>query len=91
VSNVTLTIDGNQVTVPKGTTVLEAAWEAGSFVPTFCYDPELSKPGACRICVVEIKGARNLPASCVTAAAEGMIVETASPCGHKCPQDPSSS
>ena len=76
---VTLTVDGNQVTVPKGTTVLEASWQAGSFVPTFCHDPELTKPGSCRICVVEIKGARNLPASCVTEAVEGMVVETASP------------
>ena len=78
-SNVTLTIDGNQITVPKGTTVLEAAEEAGIFIPTFCHDPELSRPGACRICVVEIPGARNLPASCVTEAAEGMVVKTASP------------
>jgi formate dehydrogenase alpha subunit len=79
VSTVTLTIDGNQITVPKGTTVLEAARKAGSFIPTLCHDPELTKPGACRICVVEIKGAKNLPASCVTEAAEGMVVETASP------------
>jgi formate dehydrogenase alpha subunit len=78
-STVTLTIDGKQVSVPAGTTVLEAAWKAGSFIPTFCHDPELTNPGACRICVVEIKGARNLPASCVTAVAEGMVVETASP------------
>ncbi len=78
-STVTLTIDGKQVSVPAGTTVLEAAWKVGSFIPTFCHDPELSNPGACRICVVEIKGARNLPASCVTAVAEGMVVETASP------------
>jgi formate dehydrogenase alpha subunit len=79
VSNITLTIDGIQTTVPKGTTVLEAARKAGSFVPTLCHDPELSKPGACRLCVVEIKGARNLSASCVTEALEGMVVETASP------------
>jgi formate dehydrogenase alpha subunit len=79
VSTVTLTIDGNQIAVPKGTTVLEAARKAGSFIPTLCHDPELTKPGACRICVVEIKGAKNLPASCVTEAAEGMVVETASP------------
>ena len=78
-STVTLTVDGSQVTVPKGTTVLEAAQKAGSFIPTLCHDPELSKPGACRLCVVEIKGARNMPASCVTEAAEGMIVETATP------------
>lgn len=78
-SKVTLTIDGTQITVSKGTTVLEAAEQAGIFIPTFCHDPELSKPGACRICVVEIPGARNLPASCVTEATEGMVVYTNSP------------
>jgi predicted molibdopterin-dependent oxidoreductase YjgC len=78
-AEVTLTIDGIQVTVPKGSTVLEAAQTAGIFIPTFCHDPELSKPGACRICVVEIPGMRNLPASCVTDAADGMVVQTASP------------
>ncbi len=78
-SEVTLTIDDIQITVPAGTTVLQAAQQAGIFIPTFCHDPEFSKPGACRICVVEIPGARNLPASCVTAVAEGMVVKTASP------------
>lgn len=78
-ANVTLTIDDIKVTVPKGTTVLQAAEKAGIFIPTLCHDPELSKPGACRLCVVEIPGARNLPASCVTEAAEGMVVYTASP------------
>lgn len=78
-ADVTLTIDGIQVTVPKGATVLDAAEKAGIFIPTFCHDPELSKPGACRICVVEIPGMRNLPASCVTEATEGMVVNTASP------------
>jgi len=78
-AEVTLTIDGIQVTVPKGSTVLEAAQTAGIFIPTFCHDPELSKPGACRICVVEIPGMRNLPASCVTDVADGMVVQTASP------------
>lgn len=78
-ANITLTIDGIQVTVPKGSTVLEAAKTAGVFIPTFCHDPELSKPGACRICVVEIPGMRNLPASCVTEAQEGMVVNTQTP------------
>ena len=78
-AEVTLTIDGQPVTVPKGSTVLEAAQSAGIFIPTFCHDPELSKPGACRICLVEIPGMRNLPASCVTEAADGMVVNTASP------------
>lgn len=78
-ANVTLTIDGIQITVPKGSTVLEAAEQAGIFIPTFCHDPELSKPGACRICVVEVPGAPRLLASCVTEAVEGMVVNSASP------------
>lgn len=76
--NVTLTIDGRQVTVPAGTTVLEAAREAGVFIPTLCHDPLLPGWGACRLCVVEIPGMRNLPASCVTPVSEGMVVYTAS-------------
>jgi NADP-reducing hydrogenase subunit HndD len=75
-STVTLTINGQEVTVPAGTTVLDAALGAGFFIPTFCHDPAYPGYGGCRICVVEIKGARNLPASCVTAAAPGMVVET---------------
>jgi predicted molibdopterin-dependent oxidoreductase YjgC len=76
---VTLTIDGNQVTVPKGTTILKAAEKTGAFIPTLCHDDHLSNPGACRICVVEVKGARALVASCVAEAVEGMEVQTASP------------
>jgi formate dehydrogenase alpha subunit len=67
------------VSVPKGTTILKAAQKAGAFIPTLCHDDELSSPGACRICVVEVKGARALVASCVAEANEGMVVETASP------------
>jgi NADH dehydrogenase/NADH:ubiquinone oxidoreductase subunit G len=78
-STVTLTINGQEVTVPAGTTVLDAALGAGHFIPTFCHDPAYPGYGGCRICVVEIKGARNLPASCVTAVAPGMVVETDSP------------
>lgn len=76
--NVTLTIDGKQVTVPAGTTVLEAARSAGIFISTLCHDPAIPGFGACRLCVVEIPGMRNLPASCVTTVAEGMVVYTAS-------------
>jgi len=76
---VRLTIDGIEVHVPAGTTVLEAARQAGIKIPTLCYDPELSKPGACRLCVVEIEGIRNLPASCVTTVAAGMVVRTNTP------------
>lgn len=77
-AEITLTINGQKVTTPAGTTVLEAATQMGIDIPTLCHDPELSKPGACRLCVVEIKGMRNLPASCVTTVMEGMEVETES-------------
>ncbi len=75
---VTLTINDVKVTVPEGTTVLDAATQAGFFIPTFCHTPELVGFGACRICVVEIEKMRNMPASCVTKATEGMIVHTES-------------
>ena len=78
-SKVSLIINGIKISVPKGTTVLDAARQAGVFMPTFCHDPEIQRFGACRICVVEIPGMRNLPASCVTEATEGMEVYTESP------------
>ncbi|MFX4262189.1 2Fe-2S iron-sulfur cluster-binding protein [Pelotomaculum propionicicum] len=78
-ANVTLTINGKEVTVPAGTSVLDAARGAGFFVPTLCHDPNNPGYGGCRICVVNIKGARALVASCVAEAANGMVVETESP------------
>lgn len=77
-ANITLTINGKEVTVPAGTTVLEAATQAGFFIPTFCHSQENPGFGACRMCVVEIKGAKKLPASCVTEATNGMVVDTES-------------
>jgi len=76
---VKLIIDGNEVQVPKGATVLEAAETMGIHIPRLCYDPNLSSVGACRLCIVEIEGMRNLPASCVTEAREGMVVRTNTP------------
>ncbi|QGP91643.1 NADPH-Fe(3+) oxidoreductase subunit alpha [Neomoorella glycerini] len=78
-ADVTLTIDGKRITVPAGTTVLQAARNNGIFIPTLCHDPKLTPWGGCRLCVVEIEGMRGLPASCVTTVAEGMVVQTASP------------
>ena len=72
----TLTIDTIEVQVPEGTTVLSAAERAGVKIPTLCYMKDLQAIGACRVCLVEIEGARTLMASCVTPAAEGMIVHT---------------
>lgn len=78
-NTVNLTIDGLDVRVPEGTTILEAAKKLGIEIPTFCYDPRLKPDGSCRICVVEIVGAKNLVSSCSTPAADGMVVYTESP------------
>jgi NADP-reducing hydrogenase subunit HndD len=76
---ITLTIDGQKVEVPKGSTILTAAKKLGIKIPTLCYHPELSLEGSCRVCVVEVEGARGLAASCVFPAAEGMVVKTGTP------------
>ena len=73
---VKLWIDGQEVEVPEGTTVLKAAEEAGVHIPTLCYHPLLRPSGNCRMCAVEIEGYRGLPASCSTPVAEGMVVRT---------------
>jgi len=78
VNNITLTIDGVKVSVPAGTTVLEAAKGAGIRIPTMCYIKDLNEIGACRLCVVDT-GARALQAACVLPAAEGMNVKTNTP------------
>ena len=74
--NVNLKINGLNVTAPAGSTILEAAQAAGIKIPTLCYLKEINEIGACRMCVVEVKGARNLVASCVHPVAEGMEVQT---------------
>ena len=68
---ITLTIDGVSVTVPAGTTVLEAAKAAGIRIPTLCYLKGINEIGACRLCVVDT-GGRALGARCVLPAANGM-------------------
>jgi NADP-reducing hydrogenase subunit HndD len=76
---VNIKINGVAVSAPKGATILEAAREAGFEIPTLCYMKELNEIGACRICVVEVKGMRNLPAACVFPINEGMEITTVSP------------
>lgn len=76
---VNITIDGIKTQVPSGTTVLEAAKSLNIDIPTLCYLKGLNAVGACRICVVEVQGARALQASCVLPVAEGMVVKTSSP------------
>ncbi len=73
---VNLKINGIDVSVPEGYTVLQAAREAGIDIPTLCYLKDVSHTGSCRMCVVEIKGARALQAACVYPVAEGIEVYT---------------
>ncbi|OPY58560.1 MAG: NADP-reducing hydrogenase subunit HndC [Pelotomaculum sp. PtaU1.Bin035] len=76
---VTLTIDGKEVQVEQGTTILDAAKKVNVSIPTLCYLKDINVIGACRICVVEVKGARALQAACVTPVAENMVVLTNTP------------
>ncbi len=76
VKMINLKINGQAVSVPEGTTVLDAAKKAGIKIPTLCYLRDINAIGACRVCVVEVKGARSLVASCVYPVAEGMEVVT---------------
>ena len=75
-NTVTLTIDGRQVTVPKGTNVLEAAREVGVDISAFCYHPGLSIAAVCRQCIVSIENVPKVQPSCQTIAADGMVVHT---------------
>jgi NADH-quinone oxidoreductase subunit G len=75
-NTVTLTIDGRQVTVPKGTNVLEAAKSLGADISAFCYHPGLSIAAVCRQCLVSIENVPKVQPSCQTIAADGMVVHT---------------
>ena len=78
-SMVNLKINGIPVEVPAGSTVLEAARKAGIRIPTLCYLKDINEIGACRMCLVEVKGARSLVTSCVYPVSEGMEVFTNTP------------
>ena len=73
---VNLTIDNQKVTVPKGTTILEAAKTAGIDIPTLCFLKEINEVGDCRMCIVEVEGRRGFATSCIQTVEEGMIVHT---------------
>ena len=76
---VSLTIDGVDISVPEGTSLMRAASEAGISVPKLCASDNLDPFGSCRLCLVEIEGRRGYPASCTTPAAEGLKVSTQTP------------
>jgi NADH-quinone oxidoreductase subunit G len=71
---VTLTIEGVEVSVPKGTMIIEAAKQAGVLIPHYCYHPGLPVAGVCRMCLVEVEGMPKLAISCATPVAEGQTV-----------------
>ena len=78
-ANINLKINGVEVSAPAGSTILEAARLVNIDIPTLCYLKEINEIGACRVCVVEVKGARSLVASCVYPVNEGMEVFTNTP------------
>ncbi len=79
----TLTVDDIKVEVPDGTTILQAARQVGSKVPSLCYLEDVQTIGACRVCLVEVQGAKALVASCAAPVAEGMVVKTNSALARK--------
>jgi formate dehydrogenase major subunit len=75
---VALTIDGQAVTVPEGTSIMRAAMEMGTQIPKLCATDMVDTFGSCRLCLVEIEGRNGTPASCTTPVAPGMVVHTQS-------------
>ena len=73
---INLSIDGKEIQVPEGTTVLRAAQKAGIDIPTLCDHPELTPYGGCRLCIVEVEGARTLQPSCTLPVIQNMVVQT---------------
>ena len=73
---VTLTIDGFEVTVPEGTSVMRAAMEAGIKIPKLCATDMVDAFGSCRLCLVEVEGRNGTPSSCTLPVAKGMTVST---------------
>ena len=76
---VNIIIDDRKIQVPKHYTILEAAREANIAIPTLCFLKDINEIGACRMCVVEVKGARSLQAACVYPVSEGLVINTKSP------------
>src|SRR5687767_11634025 len=78
-SDITLTIDGQTISVPYGSTILEAAQQINREIPTVCYHPHFTAPSLCRVCVVEVEKSRVLVQACSRLAENGMVVKTDSP------------
>ena len=76
---INLTIDGRNIEVPEGTTILQAAAKLGIDIPTLCYLKEINEIGDCRMCLVEVEGKRGFATSCIQKVEEGMVVHTKTP------------
>lgn len=81
--SVNLTIDGISVSVAKGTSIIEAAKQAGVLIPHYCYHPSLPSPAVCRMCLVEVEKSPKLVPACVTVVADGQVVHTGSETARK--------
>ncbi|MBI4185969.1 MAG: FAD-dependent oxidoreductase [Chloroflexi bacterium] len=77
-AEISLTIDGCEIKAKRGTTVLQAAQQAGIYIPNLCAHPDLTPYGGCRLCVVEVDSIRSLPTACTTPVVQGMVVRTES-------------
>jgi formate dehydrogenase (NADP+) alpha subunit len=75
-TTITITIDGQEVQTTPGTMVVQAANDAGIYIPFLCYHPGMKPYGACRMCVVEVEGGRGTPAACTLPAGDGMVINT---------------
>jgi NADH-quinone oxidoreductase subunit G len=82
-ADVNITVDGKKVTAPAGTLLIEACKSVGIEVPSFCYYPNLSLQGACRMCLVKVEKMPKLQTACTTVIGEGMIVSTDTPEIHQ--------
>ena len=80
---VTVTIDGVELQAREGATILETAREHNIDIPTLCYLKDINKIASCRLCLVEVAGARGLLASCITQVSDGMVVKTNTPALRK--------
>ena len=76
---INLTIDGIDVKVKAGTTILDAAKQAGIDIPTLCFLKDINEVGDCRMCIVEVEGRRGFATSCIQKVEEGMVVKTNTP------------
>lgn len=79
VETVLVNLNGSNVEARRGMTILDLCQEKGISIPTFCYHPQLTPTGACRLCVVEVAGSRTLVASCHTPVVPNIVIQTHSP------------